>query len=185
VPIQSYKKSSQEVISPRWRKEERWVKEKMMENVGATGLVTGPLESLRIVARARSKGALCVDGALRESSAADHVMIMDRSRMSKITPNIAESEMSASTFKKYEFLGAALSRVEEEARGIGKVQTTVEKVVGIGGSLQEVGTLAMAVGTIKEGLGLMEEALGEPVGTMARWWAMFGQFPSQKDQQLV
>jgi hypothetical protein len=44
----------------------------------------------------------------------------------------------------------------------------VEKVVGTGDSLQEVGTQAMAVGTITEVLGLMEEALGEPVGTMAR-----------------
>ena len=90
--------------------------------------------------------------------------------MSKITPNTAESEMSVSTRRKYEFLGAALSRVEEEARGIGKVQTTVEKVVGVvaGGSLQEVGTQAMAVGTIMEVLGLVEEALGDPVGTMPR-----------------
>ena len=76
--------------------------------------------------------------------------------------------MSVSTLRKCESLEATLSRVEEEARGIGKVQTTVEKVVGIGGSLQEVGTLAMAVGTIKEGLGLVEEALGDPVGTMSR-----------------
>jgi hypothetical protein len=88
--------------------------------------------------------------------------------MSKITPNTAESEMSVSTRRKYEFLGAALSRVEEEARGIGKVQTTVEKVVGAGGSLQEVGTQAMAVGTIMEVLGIVEEALGDPVGTMSR-----------------
>ena len=88
--------------------------------------------------------------------------------MSKITPNTAESEMSVSTRRKYESLGAALSRVEEEARGIGKVQTTVEKVVGAGDSLQEVGTQAMAVGTIMEVLGLVEEALGDPVGTMSR-----------------
>ena len=88
--------------------------------------------------------------------------------MSKITPNTAESEMSVSTRRKYEFLGAALSRVEEEARGIGKVQATVEKVVGTGGSLQEVGTQAMAVGTIMEVLGLVEEVLGEPVGMMSR-----------------
>jgi hypothetical protein len=178
--------SSQEVISPRWRKEEQWGKEKMMEeDVDAMGLVTGPQELRRTVARARSKGALCVDGPLRKSSAADSAMTMDRSTTSKITPNTAENEMSASTPKKYESLVTALSRVEEEARGVGKVQTTVEKVVGTGDSLQEVGTQAMAVGTITEVLGLMEEALGEPVGTMARWWAMFGQFPSQKDQQLV
>ena len=88
--------------------------------------------------------------------------------MSKITPNTAESEMPVSTRRKYESLGAALSRVEEEARGIGKVQTMVEKVVGIGGSLQEVGTQAMAVGTIMEVLGQVEEAPGEPVGTMSR-----------------
>ena len=88
--------------------------------------------------------------------------------MSKITPNTAENAMSVSIRRKYESLGATLSRVEEEARGIGKVQTTVEKVVGAGGSLQEVGTRAIAVGTIMEVLGLMEEAPGEPVGTMPR-----------------
>ena len=57
--------------------------------------------------------------------------------------------MSVSTLRKCESLEAILSRVEEEARGIGKVQTTVEKVVGVvaGGSLQEVGTQAMPVGT--------------------------------------
>jgi len=93
---------------------------------------------------------------------------MDRSRMSKIIPNTAESEMSVSTRRKYESLAATLSRVEEEARGIGKVQTTVEKVVGAGDSLQEVGTQAMAVGTIMEVLGQVEEAPGEPVGTMSR-----------------
>ena len=156
-----------------------------MENVGATGLVTGPLESLRIVARARREGALCVDGVGKESSAAGHVSTMDRFRMSMITPNIAKSEMSVSTLKKCESLEAALSRVEEEARGIGKVQAMVEKVVGTGGSLQEVGTLAMVVGTIKEVLGLVEEAVGDPIGTMARRWVMFGQLLSQKDQKLV
>ena len=88
--------------------------------------------------------------------------------MSKIILNIAESEMSVSTRRKYESLVATLSRVEEEARGIGKVQTTVEKVVGAGGSLQEVGTQAMAVGTVMEVLGIVEEALGDPVGTMSR-----------------
>ena len=88
--------------------------------------------------------------------------------MSKIIPNTAESEMSVSTRRKYESLAATLSRVEEEARGIGKVQTTVEKVVGAGDSLQEVGTQAMAVGTIMEVLGQVEEAPGEPVGTMSR-----------------
>ena len=76
--------------------------------------------------------------------------------------------MSVSTLRKCESLEATLSRVEEEARGIGKVQTTVEKVVGAGDSLQEVGTQAMAVGTIMEVLGLVEEALGDPVGTMSR-----------------
>ena len=93
---------------------------------------------------------------------------MDRSRMSKITPNTAENAMSVSTLRKYESLEATLSRVEEEARGIGKVHTTVEKVVGAGDSLQEVGTRATAVGTIMEVLGLVEEALGEPGGMMPR-----------------
>ena len=185
MPIQSFKKSSQEVISPRWRKEERWVKERIKENVGATNLVTGPLESLRIVARARREGALCVDGVGKESSAAGHATSMDRSQMFMITPNIAKSEMSVSTRKKCESLEAALSRVEEEARGIGKVLAMVEKVVGTGGSLQEVGTLAMVVGTIKEVLGLVEDAVGDPIGTMARRWVMFGQLLSQKDQKLV
>jgi len=56
--------------------------------------------------------------------------------------------MSVSTLRKCESLEATLSRVEEEARGIGKVQTTVEKVVvGAGDILQEVGTRATAVGT--------------------------------------
>ena len=77
--------------------------------------------------------------------------------------------MSVSTLMKYESLEATLSRVEEEARGIGKVQTTVEKVVvGAGDSLQEVGTRATAVGTTMEVTGQMEEVLGEPGGTMPR-----------------
>ena len=90
--------------------------------------------------------------------------------MSKITPITAENAMSVSTLRKCESLEAILSRVEEEARGIGKVRTMVEKVVGVaaGGSLQEVGTQAMAVGTIMEVLGLVEEALGDPVGTWPR-----------------
>jgi len=93
---------------------------------------------------------------------------MDRSMMSKIILNTAESEMSVSTRRKYESLVATLSRVEEEARGIGKVQTTVEKVVGAGDILQEVGTRTTAVGMTMEVLGLMEEALGEPGGAMTR-----------------
>ena len=93
---------------------------------------------------------------------------MDRSRISKITPNTAENAMPVSTRTKYESLGAILSRVEEEARGIGKVRTMVEKVVGTGDSLQEVGTRTTAVGTIMEVLGLVEEALGEPVGMTSR-----------------
>ena len=105
--------------------------------------------------------------------------------MSMITPNIAKSGTSVSKRKKYESLEAALSRVEEEARGIGKVLAMVEKVVGIGGGFQEVGTLATGIGTIKEVLGLVEEAVGDPIGTMARRWATFGQFLSQKDQKLV
>jgi hypothetical protein len=76
--------------------------------------------------------------------------------------------MSVSTLRKCESLEATLSRVEEEARGIGKVQTTVEKVIGTGDGLQEVGTRATAVGTIMEVLGLVEEALGEPVGMTSR-----------------
>ena len=76
--------------------------------------------------------------------------------------------MKVSTLKKCESLEATLSRVEEEARGIGKVQTTVEKVVGAGDSPQEVGTRTTAVGTIMEVLGLVEEALGEPGGALTR-----------------
>jgi len=76
--------------------------------------------------------------------------------------------MSVSTLRKCESLEATLSRVEEEARGIGKVQTTVEKVVGAGDSLQEVGTRATAVGTIMEVIGPVEEALGELGGMMPR-----------------
>ena len=76
--------------------------------------------------------------------------------------------MPVSTHRKYESLGATLSRVEEEARGIGKVQTTVEKVAGAGDILQEVGTRTTAVGMTMEVLGLMEEALGEPGGAMTR-----------------
>ena len=76
--------------------------------------------------------------------------------------------MSVSTRRKYESLGAVLSRVEEEARGIGKVQTTVEKVIGAGDGLQEVGTRATAVGTTMEVTGQMEEVLGEPGGTSPR-----------------
>ena len=93
---------------------------------------------------------------------------MDRSRISKITPNTAENAMPVSTRRKYESLGAVLNRAEEEARGIGKVQTMVEKVVGAGDSLQEVGTRTTAVGTTMEVLGLVEEALGEPGGAMPR-----------------
>ena len=77
--------------------------------------------------------------------------------------------MSVSTLRKCESLEATLSRVEEETRGIGKVQTTVEKVVvGTGDSLQEVGTGATAVGTTMEVTGQMEEVLGEPGGMMPR-----------------
>ena len=77
--------------------------------------------------------------------------------------------MSVFTLRKCESLEATLSRVEEEARGIGKVQTTVEKVVvGTGDSLQEVGTRATAVGTTMEVIGPVEEALGELGGMMPR-----------------
>ena len=76
--------------------------------------------------------------------------------------------MSVSILRKCESLEAILSRVEEEARGIGKVQTTVEKVAGAGDILQEVGTRTTAVGMTMEVLGLMEEALGEPGGAMTR-----------------
>ena len=95
-------------------------------------------------------------------------MTMDRLRISKITPNTAENAMPVSTHRKYESLGATLSRVEEEARGIGKVQTTVEKVIGAGDGLQEVGTGATAVGTTMVVTGQMEEVLGEPGGMMPR-----------------
>ena len=105
--------------------------------------------------------------------------------MFMITPNIAKSGTSVSKRKKYESLETALSRVEEEARGIGKVLAMVEKVVGIGGGLQEVGTLATGIGTIKEVLGLVEEAVGDPIGTMTRQWVMSGQLLSQTDQKLV
>jgi hypothetical protein len=45
--------SSQEVISPRWRKEEQWEKEETMEeDADAMGLVTGERESPRTLARA-------------------------------------------------------------------------------------------------------------------------------------
>ena len=110
---------------------------------------------------------------------------MDRLRISKITPNTAENAMPVSTRTKYESLGATLSRVEEEARGIGRVQTTVEKVVGAGDILQEVGTRTTAVGMTMEVLGLVEEAVGDPIGTMVRRWTMFGQFLSQRGQKLV
>ena len=86
--------------------------------------------------------------------------------------------MSVSTLMKYESLEAILSRVEEEARGIGKVLAMVEKVVGIGGSPQEVGTLATVIGTMEEALGLVEEVVGDPIGTMTRQWVMFVQCPS-------
>ena len=78
--------------------------------------------------------------------------------------------MSVSTLRKCESLEATLSRVEEETRGIGKVRTMVEKVVGVaaGGSLQEVGTRATAVGTTMEAIGQVEEVLGEPGGMMPR-----------------
>ena len=112
-------------------------------------------------------------------------MLADHSRLSMNTPNIAKSGTSVSERKKCESLEAALSRVEEEARGIGKVLAMVEKVVGTGGGLQEVGTLATGIGTIKEVLGLVEEAVGDPIGTMARQWVMFGQLLLQKDQKLV
>jgi hypothetical protein len=42
-----------EVISPRWRKEEQWEKEEMMEeDADAMGLITGKQESRRTVAHA-------------------------------------------------------------------------------------------------------------------------------------
>ena len=106
--------------------------------------------------------------------------------MSMITPNIAKSGTSVSKRKKYESLQTALSRVEEEARGIGKVLAMVEKVVGTGGGLQEVGTRATGIGTIEEVLGLVEEAVGDPIGTMTRHWVMSrSQLFSQTDQKLV
>ena len=76
--------------------------------------------------------------------------------------------MKVSTLKKCESLEATLSRVEEEARGIGKVQTTVERVIGAGDGLQEVGTGATAVGTTMVVTVQMEEVLGEPGGMRPR-----------------
>ena len=89
--------------------------------------------------------------------------------MSKITPITAENAMSVSTLRKCESLEATLSRVEEEARGIGKVQTTVEKVVvGAGDSLRRVGTRATTVGTTMEAIGPVEEEIGILGGMMPR-----------------
>ena len=86
-----------------------------------------------------------------------------------ITPKTAENAMPVSTRRNHESLGATQNQEEEEARGIGKVQTTVEKVVvGAGDSLQEVGTRTTAVGTTMEVLGLVEEALGDPGGATPR-----------------
>ena len=77
--------------------------------------------------------------------------------------------MKVSTLKKCESLEATLSRVEEEARGIGKVQTMVEKVVvGAGGSLRQVGTRATTVGTTMEAIGPVEEEIGILGGMMPR-----------------
>ena len=56
--------------------------------------------------------------------------------------------------------------MEEEARGIGKVQAMVEKVVGTGGGLQEVGMPATGIGTIKEVLGRVKEAAGDLTGNV-------------------
>jgi hypothetical protein len=130
-------------------------------------------------------GALCVDGVGKESFAARHVTTTDHSRTSISTPNIAKNGMSVSRLKKFGCLEAALSRVEEEARGIGKGLAMVEKVVGTGGGLQEVGTRATGIGTIEEVLGLMEEAVGDPVGTRARHVVTSGRLISQTYQDLV
>ena len=121
-------------------------------------------------------GALCVDGVGRECIAAGPATSEVRLLMSMITPSIAKSGMSVSKRKKCESLEAALSRVvEEEARGIGKVLAMVEKVVGTGGSPQEVGTLATGIGTMEEALGIVAQAVGDPTGTKARQWVMFVQ----------
>ena len=80
--------------------------------------------------------------------------------------------MKVSTLKKCESLEATLSRVEEEARGIGKVQTMVEKVVvGAGDSLRRVVTRATTVGT-------MMEVVGDPIGPTARQWVLSVLYPS-------
>ena len=92
--------------------------------------------------------------------------------MSVTTLKVAKTGTSVSKRKKYESLETALSRVEEEARGIGKVQAMVEKVVGTGGGLQEVGMPATGVGTIKEVLGLVKEAVGDLLGNVTRHWVM-------------
>ena len=130
-------------------------------------------------------GALCADGAGTKTIAVKHVTPEDHSRTSMSTPNIAENGMSVSRLKKFGCLEAALSRVEEEARGIGKVLAMVEKVVGTGGGLQEVGTRATGIGTIEEVRGLMEEAVGDPVGTRARHVVTSGRLISQTYQDLV
>ena len=93
--------------------------------------------------------------------------------MSVTTPKVAKSGTSVSKRKKYESLETALSRVEEEARGIGKVQAMVEKVVGTGGGLQEVGMPATGIGTIKEVLGQVKEAVGDLTGNVTHRWVMF------------
>ena len=130
-------------------------------------------------------GALCADGVGTKSFAVRHVTTEDHSRTSMSTPNIAKNGMSVSRFKKFGCLEAALSRVEEEARGIGKGLAMVEKVVGTQRGLQEVGTRATGIGTIEEVRGLMEEAVGDPVGTRARHAATSGLSISQTYQDLV
>ena len=101
---------------------------------------------------------------MTECVAARHATKEDHSQIPVTTLRVAKTGMSVSKRNKYESLETTLSRVEVEARGIGKVQAMVEKVVGIGNSLQEVGISATGVGTIEEILGQAEEAVGDLIG---------------------
>ena len=103
---------------------------------------------------------------MNECVAAGHAAKNDHSHISVTTLRVAKTGTSVSKFNKYESLETTLSRVEVEARGIGKVQAMVEKVVGTGNSPQEVGIPATGVGTIEEILGQAEEAVGDLIGNV-------------------
>ena len=110
---------------------------------------------------------------MKDRVAARHATKEDHSQMSVTTLKVAKIGTSVSKRNKYESLETTLSRVEVEARGIGKVQAMVEKVVGIGDGLQEVGIPATGVGTIEEILGQVEEAVGDLIGNVTHRWVMF------------